>query len=231
MIPTDPTAAVSVVSHLYSTGAFLCMGIVIAYLALTYASKHVAWLEVPGRAHYVTIGLAVAAIFVLPATQGTTPNASMLGTAAATLIALLLPGTPPSTDPALPVAKIAKIGGVALLALAIGCATLKTMSGAFAVCAKADLGQIVTSNGLTLAQDVEQLIDGNGPNLEGDLLALAGKVTLDAVDCAVTAYQQTHASGSAAVSAELAASPVPSPSVIGLSRALEWISSQRKAGK
>lgn len=97
MIPdptTDPTATVSLLSHLYSTGAFLCLGVLVTYLALKYASKHVAWLEVPGRAHYVTVALAVLAVFALPASQGTTPNASMLTVAFGTVMSLLLPGAP-----------------------------------------------------------------------------------------------------------------------------------------
>jgi hypothetical protein len=99
---TDPTATVSLLSHLYSTGAFFCLGIVGVFIALRYASTHVALLEKPGVAHYVTVILAVLAVFAIPAARGTTPNASMLIIAASTALTLLLPGAPTSsTSPAL----------------------------------------------------------------------------------------------------------------------------------
>lgn len=233
-IPTDPNSAVSVFSALYHSGAYVCMGIVAVYLALKLLSTRVAWLEVPNRAHYVTAAIGVLALFAAPAAAGTAPSLAMIMTAFPAIIALVLPGIAPAapSDPTLPVAKVVKVGLVLALALLVSCATLKTMSGAWATCAEADLGQIVAtdgSNGVTLAQDVEQLIESNGANLEGDLLALAGKVTLDAVECAVTAYDQEHSSGSAG-SAVIATGAL-SPAKLGLARAKAFIAAQRKAGK
>src|SRR4029077_20925719 len=103
-----------------------------------------------------------------------------------------------------------------------GATTSTKMSGAFATCAKADLGQIVESNGTTLLGDVAQKIEGNDPALEADLSALAVTAGLDAVECAVTAVlavlePQTKTTGQ----------PLP-----GTARARAWVASQHgSAGK
>jgi hypothetical protein len=219
MIPdpvTDPTATVSLLSHLYSTGAFFCLGVVVLYLALKYASKHVAWLEVPGRAHYVTVAIAVLAVFAVPASQGTTPNTSMLMVAFGTAMSLLLPGAPKVAD-ALPSAKVvgkgfarfdvmftlAALAGAAFAWIVVlhlqGCATFKAMSGDFAVCEKADLGQLVKNEEgqlVPLATAVAELAEGNPADLEAQALALIKTVGVDAVDCAKVAYEDTHPAGS-----------------------------------
>lgn len=130
---SDPAATASVLSHLYSTGAFFCLGIVGVYIALKLASTRVAWLEVPGRAHYVTVALAVLAIFAVPAMQGTTPNASMLMVAFGTAMSLLLPGAPGDSSKVtvqsttVSVAKTSQSGRVGmplLIALAFGSASM-----------------------------------------------------------------------------------------------------------
>ena len=66
---TDPSP--DILFSLYHSGAYLCLGIVAAYLALRYASNHVGWLEVPGRAHYVAAALGGLALLVAPAIHGT----------------------------------------------------------------------------------------------------------------------------------------------------------------
>lgn len=133
---------------------------------------------------------------------------------------------------------LAAIGGVALaLLLAMhlaGCATLHTMTGAFASCARADLGQIVTTDGKDLAQDVAALIEGNAAALEAELVALAGQVGLDAVDCAVASYDAAHPPATGSDSATTNSALVSSSLVVanpGLVRAKAWIATQRKVGK
>lgn len=116
---TDPSPTVLV--SLYHSGAFLCLGIVAAYLALKYASTHWAWLEVPGRAHYVTVALAAAATVIVPISQGTSPNAQMIFVALGTVTALLLPGAPKS-DTKTPQAGFARLG--LLVMIAAICASL-----------------------------------------------------------------------------------------------------------
>lgn len=239
MIPdptVDPTATVSLLSHLYSTGALFCLGVVAVYIALKYASKHVAWLEVPGRAHYVTVALAVLAVFALPASQGTTPNTSMLMIAFGTAMSLLLPGAPSSSkaqqagfarfDVMFTLAALAGAAFAWVVVLHLtGCATLKAMTGDFAVCAKADLGQLVKNEEgqlVPLATAVAELVEGNPAALEADALALAGQVGTDAVDCAKVAYEDTHPSTTGSGSAVSAFAPKP-----GLSRLNAWIAKQR----
>lgn len=110
-----------------------------------------------------------------------------------------------------------------------GCATLKTMTGDFAVCAKADLGQLVKNEEgqlVSLATAVAELIEGNPAALEADALALAGQVGTDAVDCAKVAYEDTHPTSAGSGSAVSVIAPKP-----GLSRLDAWIAAQRKAGK
>ncbi len=76
-----------------------------------------------------------------------------------------------------------------------GCATLKTMTGDFAVCAKADLGQLVKNEEgqlVPLATAIAELVEGNPTDLETQALALITQVGVDAVDCAKVAYEDTH---------------------------------------
>ena len=82
---SDPTTTID---HLYSTGAWFCLGIVLAFFALRWASQHIAWLEQDHHAVYVSALLGGLALLVVPAAQGTTPNLSMLLTALVTVIAL-----------------------------------------------------------------------------------------------------------------------------------------------
>lgn len=94
-----PDPDISTLDKLYHSGAWLCLAIVVAYLLLRFASAHVAWLQVPGRAHYVTAILAGGALIVVPAAQGTTPNISMIVAAFSAAIALFLRGAPVAAAP------------------------------------------------------------------------------------------------------------------------------------
>lgn len=87
MEPTTDT-----VFNLYHSGAFLCAGILLGYLSLRYLSTHVAWLQVPGRAHYVAAVLGGLATIIVPVSQGTTPNMSMITLVVTTIAALFLRG-------------------------------------------------------------------------------------------------------------------------------------------
>ena len=216
MIPdpaTDPTAAISTLSHLYSTGAFFCLGIVVVYLALRYASTHVAWLEAPGRAHWVTVALAVLAVFAIPAAQGTTPNVSMLGSAAATLLALLLPGAPPAKK----APQSGRVDGYVLAMLvmfALGMATI-----AFVACTHQQVvaGELAAEAcGIPLGKNALQLVEGDlgKPDFEQALATDPGLVGLSigAISClvqtVVAVVEARNASGSAIATSALAPDPV-----------------------
>lgn len=101
-----------------------------------------------------------------------------------------------------------KILALALVASLTSCAALQKMSGPFGVCEKADLGQLVS--GSTVTSLVSRALAANAASLESSLISLIGSAGVDSVECAVTAYEQTHAtSGSgSAVSASLAPSAV-----------------------
>lgn len=143
---TDPALDPSVLEKLYHSGAYLPLAIVVAFLGVTWASKHIAWLQAPNRVHYVSAAIAGLAILVGPATQGTTPNISMLIAALGTVVALVLPGATPkgeapqtvaidlSNKP--PQAGRARLGVllaiVAFGSLAFGCAWFKSEDKAIA---------------------------------------------------------------------------------------------------
>lgn len=86
------------------------------------------------------------------------------------------------------------------LALLSGCATvktdLKTMTGKFEACAKADFGQIVDTKGTTLLDDVASKVLGGTAALEAELAADGVMAGIDALDCAVTAVESTLQAGS-----------------------------------
>lgn len=228
MIPdptVDPTATVSLLSHLYSTGALFCLGVVAVYIALKYASKHVAWLEVPGRAHYVTVALAVLAVFALPASQGTTPNTSMLMVAFGTAMSLLLPGaTSSSKAPQAGFARfdvmftLAALAGAAfawIVAIHLtGCATLKSdaivAGSAFAACGEKDASGLFSQVGT--------IVESNSGNLESQLTSLAASAGIDAVKCAIAAVDAVIGQSGSAISTS-AANP-------GLLRAKAWAAKQ-----
>lgn len=93
-MPPTTAPSTDILAKLYSSGAYLPLGIVLVFLGVTWGSRHLSWLQVPNRAHYVSATIAGLAILVGPATQGTTPNVSMLLAAIGTVIALILPGAP-----------------------------------------------------------------------------------------------------------------------------------------
>lgn len=110
--------------------------------------------------------------------------------------------------------------------LSCGGKAFHTMTGAFATCAEADLGQIVPS-GLPLLSDVASKIEGNDSALEADFTALAKLVGIDAVKCAIVAVEavisQPAATGSGSGSAAIKLAVKPP----GLERAIAWSKAQK----
>lgn len=136
---------------------------------------------------------------------------------------------------------------VVTLAIVIACAAqAKIMSGAFAVCAEADLGQVVdTVKGTTLEGAVAAIIEGNLATLETALGALAAVVGIDAIDCAIAAVEAAFppsssagsgaGTGSGSGSAVLTSQTPTVPSVslardVGFARAHQFVKDWR-AGK
>jgi hypothetical protein len=113
---TAPLETLSLAEKLYHSGAYLCLGILALFLGLRYASQHVAWLEVPGRAHYVSAFLGGLALVAIPASQGSTPNLSMIVVAIGTVVSLCAPGA--ASVPKIPQAGFARLG--LLLVLVVG---------------------------------------------------------------------------------------------------------------
>ena len=87
---SSPGETLSLLEKLYKSGALLSLGIVVAFLALRYASVHVAWLQEDHRAVLVAAALGALGLLVVPASQGATPNASMLVAALVTGVSLAL---------------------------------------------------------------------------------------------------------------------------------------------
>ncbi len=224
-----PADALSLVEKLYHSGAWFCLGIVAAFMALRWASQHVDWLEEDHRAVYVSAALGGLAVLIVPATQGATPNVSMILSACVTAVALALnPKKAPSQDP--PTASAAKAAVVALMiAFAASCsgagANIKTMTGAFASCANADLGQVVTDvagRAVSLLSDVAAAIEGNATSLEADLTMLAAKVGFDTVLCAIAAADAVLTPIAPSLTAVPAPATAATPASPGLARAREW---------
>lgn len=231
---------------LYQHGALVCAAIVAVYLLLRWGVGHVPWLEQPQHAHYATIAVTVIGVFAVPAAAGQMPSLNMALAALGTLGALMLPGVAPQKTVAaslgvapsvLPLAVAqykaresgrARLTLMACLGLAamIGAALLSAcqhgtytkMSGAFKACEKADLGQDVAP-GITVIGDVAGKIEGNAPNLEADLTALALKVGVQSVDCAIAAVEAVI--GNPTSGAKQTGEPTPAD--LGMRRADAWM--------
>lgn len=80
------------IAALYHSGGLFVVGIVLLYAIAKWAASGWSWLAQPKRAHYVTAIVSALGVIAVPASQGTTPNASMILGALGTLIALLAPG-------------------------------------------------------------------------------------------------------------------------------------------
>lgn len=173
---TSPIEALSSVDKLYHSGAYLLLGIVLVFMGLRWASQHVAWLEVPNRAHYVTALLAGLALVAVPASQGATPNLSMIVVAIGTVISLCAPGAK----------SVPRQGQAGRASIVVTFAIAAVSIGLGIACAVADLGKLMPT-GLTLAADVAAKIKGNAPTLTADLDAAAVTVGVDAVKCAIAA--------------------------------------------
>jgi hypothetical protein len=91
MEPTTlPDPNVSTLDKLYSSGAFFCLGILVLFFVVRYLTKHWAWLREGQRHVWAVAFLGGLATLVVPATQGTTPNASMLVAVAITIGSILV---------------------------------------------------------------------------------------------------------------------------------------------
>jgi hypothetical protein len=114
------------------------------------------------------------------------------------------------------------ICGVVQIVAYSGCAgagtgAVKTMSGDFATCAKADLGQVIASSAATLLGTVAQAIEGNTRTLEDDFGTLAGIVGADAVKCAIATVANVLDPVATTTSHPSTSQPLP-----GLQRARAW---------
>ena len=101
-----------------------------------------------------------------------------------------------------------------------GCgAQAQKMTGSFATCAKADLGQIVSDQGQNLPQYLADLVAKNAADLEQKLSDLLKQVGLDALECAFAAVES--------VLSPTPNAPSPNVGVPGLDRARTWLRAQK----
>lgn len=118
---------------------------------------------------------------------------------------------------------------IGMLALASSCGAGavttqagSTFTGSFSACAKADLPTVIQS----LESQVEAIILTDGASLEADLTTLAGKVGIDAVECAIAAVEAViGALTSSGSGSGVAARALPD----GLVRAKAWLVKARAA--
>lgn len=104
------------------------------------------------------------------------------------------------------------------------------MTGAFEACAEADLGRAVGSTNLLGA--VAAIVNENTTGLESDLTALAVRVGIASVQCAIVAVEAVLASTASAPGSGGSTTPTPTPTPStafhppsGLTRALAWSAS------
>lgn len=161
MNPTD----ISAIDTLYHSGAWLCLAIFGVFFALRFLSTHVAWLEAPNRAHYVTAVLAGLALIAVPASQGTTPNLSTIVMAVVTVGALWSQGVTPA--PKQSQGGFLRLGLVVFVAgfgvIVIGCAWFKSES-------KAVAGDVVDCTKTTAAGAIKEF----GPAIDALLVYATG---------------------------------------------------------
>lgn len=77
----DPTTVADRLAALWHSGAFVCVGIVVAFYGLSAASTRFAWLQTDHRAVCVAAALGFLTSLVGAIAQGSTPNLSMIVTA------------------------------------------------------------------------------------------------------------------------------------------------------
>lgn len=199
--------ATTVIS-LYHSGALICAGIVAVYLLLRWLSTHIAWLEVPARAHYVTAALAVLGALAVTAATGSTPNLSQIIAAVAGNILLFLPGLPP-IPARKPQGGRARLTLLALLGLfAVAACSLSMGCGA---AQKKALKDLATCSELAAVKDltptVENIIAEGTADWKQNLIDLGKRYGTDELACAVQAAAEFFASpaGTAKMGAILAA--------------------------
>jgi hypothetical protein len=112
-----------------------------------------------------------------------------------------------------------------VLSLFTGClssAQKTAFTGTFSACAKADVGEVVSS----VEEQVSALIAANAAGLEAALTALATSVGIDTVDCAIAAVEALEGAGNGSGSAT---APSTSAKLPGAIRADAWLKGWRAA--
>lgn len=204
---------------LYHSAAYVPLVILLIYYGLTWGSTHVAWLEVPNRAHWIAIVLGGLALLVPVAQSGTTPNASQLIGAAVAALMLAAPGLAKSTRTAPPQGGFATgwlMGYVAVFGIVIasGC-----LSSAQKTAAKTALETCGVSQSPSVIGQLEQAYASD--DWQGAITSNATLATLttDALTCLtqtiVAVIEARSTTGSASV-----ASLVPDPVLV---HARQWL--------
>jgi hypothetical protein len=184
---------------LYQHGALIPACILALYLGLKWGSTRFAWLEAPNRAHCIAIVLGGLAVLAVPASQGTTPNASMLLVAIVTALSLLAPGLSGATS-----APAAKQSGfirrdllavMVVSALAAACSIQMSCSASQKAAEKQALSCVETDAINDIVPAVKAILAAGAATWEAQLDALGIKFGTDSVGCAVTLAEQFFASG------------------------------------
>ena len=141
-MPTDPTLDPSVFDKLYHSGAWICIAILVLFFALRFASTSWAWLRDDHRAVWVSAILGGLALLVVPASQGTTPNLSMIIGAIVTVASLHAnPKKPSPMEQKIAQAGFIRLGLMAAIAVL---AAVVLMLGCSGSTRQRDLGYTLT---------------------------------------------------------------------------------------
>lgn len=219
---------------LYQHGALIPAGIYALYLGLKWGSTRFAILEKPNVAHWVAIALGGLAVIAVPASQGTTPNLSMVIGAVVTALSLLAPGlaSAPASKASggfvrrdlLVMLLIATAGAGGLLYSACGA----SQKAAAKACEESVLKKDLTVNGIatTLGDAVENALATGTAGIPVALLGIASSLgmplALDSISCALDLIE---AAPSTAITAVTAGAPETLAQRIAAARA--WVAQQR----
>jgi hypothetical protein len=196
-MPTDTD--VSTLDKLYHSGAWICLGILITFLALRAAKSRVPWLQEDHRAVWVSAFLGGLALLVVPAAQGTTPNLSMIMVALVTVFSLHADPKRTPDEQKQPQAGSARLGVMLVLAF-VGAVSIApfacTGTGPAVGTAVIDCTTAHTGEIASLLADLKAALTGGGT--WGDVYQRAKAAGTEIGGCALAELVQDYLGGKAA---------------------------------
>jgi hypothetical protein len=86
----QPGESIGLLTKLYKGGQIAALSVLVAFFALTIASRKIKWLQEGYRKVIVSSALGAIALLAVPASEGTTPNLSMIIAAVVAAVTLAI---------------------------------------------------------------------------------------------------------------------------------------------